>query len=213
MKKLNPLKLLCAICLLHTLTLFPTHAQTFTTLALFNGRNGSAPGDISLVQGFDGNFYGTTYSGGPSNAGGIFNVSPTGTITPLYNFCGDCAAGYFAEGSLALATNGDFYGTTENGGTFQAGTVYKLASHGAATDFYSFCALTNCDDGAQPDAGIIQASDGNFYGTAPDGGVNGNATGTVFKIAPNGTFTLLYSFCSQPNCVDGLKAPGLGASR
>src|ERR1700674_4447295 len=198
MKKLSPFRLSLTICLLYALTLLTASAQTFTTLALFNGTNGSAPGDIALAQGFDGNFYGTTVYGGPSNAGVVFNVSPSGTLHPLYNFCGNCAGGYFAEGPQVLAANGDFYGTTENGGPLAAaaGTAFKLAAHGAVTDFYSFCSQPNCDDGSQPSSGLIQANDGNFYGTAPGGGVNGNATGTIFKIATNGTFTLLYSFCS-----------------
>jgi len=211
MKKLKTFRLSRTVFLLYVLTGFTAFGQSFATLGLFNGSNGSAPGDVSLVQGFDGNFYGTTFSGGATNAGVIYNVSPSGTLTRLYSFCGgdNCATGDFAEGSLALAANGDFYGTNENGGNFQGGTIFRFASHGPATDFYNFCSLTNCDDGVAPNFGIIQADDGNFYGTASRGGVNGNATGTVFKIAPDGAFTLLYSFCSQPNCADGFGPQGL----
>ena len=202
MKKVNPFQLCCVMFLLCVLAVSTASAQTFTTLALFNGTNGALPGDISLVQGFDGKFYGTTWYGGPSNAGVGFSVSPTGTLVPVYDLGG--VAGNFPNGQLVLAPDGDFYGATQSGGAFGEGAAFELASDGTVSNLYNFCSQANCDDGSLPLDGLIQATDGNFYGTAAEGGAHGPSTGTVFKISPTGTFTLFYSFCQQTNCDDGV---------
>ena len=99
------------------------------------------------------------------------------------------------------ATNGDFYGTTYDGGTYGDGTVFRITPSGALTTLYSFCAQTNCTDGVNPVAGLVQTANGDFYGTTEHGGAH-NA-GTVFQITPSGTLTTLYSFCSQTKCTDG----------
>jgi uncharacterized repeat protein (TIGR03803 family) len=79
--------------------------------------------------------------------------------------------------------------------------VFKITPTGTLTTLYSFCAQSGCTDGEYPVAGLVQGTDGNFYGTTPEGGANGG--GTVFKITPTGTLTTLYSFCAQSGCTDG----------
>jgi uncharacterized repeat protein (TIGR03803 family) len=90
--------------------------QTFTTVADFTGDNGSAPGP--LVQGIDENLYGPAYTGGAYDHGTVFKITPSGIITTLYSFCAEanCADGAYPEGGLLLATDGNFYGTTNAGG-------------------------------------------------------------------------------------------------
>jgi|HubBroStandDraft_6_1064221.scaffolds.fasta_scaffold04806_2 uncharacterized repeat protein (TIGR03803 family) len=173
-------------------------ARTFTSLLSFDGTNGNEPGPISLVQGTDGNFYGTTTRGGTNLRGTVFRVTPSGTLTTLYNFCSEasCADGGDPTAGLVLATDGTFYGTTSGGGAYDEGTVFNITSAGALTTLYSFCAQTNCTDGSVPAAALIQASDGSFYGTTFNGGT-GRCTqgcGTVFKITSAGTLTTLHSF-------------------
>src|ERR1700730_11299182 len=117
---------------------------------------------------------------------------------------------------LVQATDGNFYGTTAYGGancvaTGGCGTVFKITPDGTLTTLYSFCSLSGCTDGSYPEAGLIQAIDGNFYGTTTSGGTNCaspiDLCGTVFKITPSGVLTTLYSFCQQSGCADG-SAPG-----
>lgn len=168
-------------------------ALTLTTLANFDGINGSRP-VAGVVLGIDGSFYGTTSYGGANNSGTVFKVTPAGKLITLYRFCAqsDCTDGANPYASLVQATNGNFYGTTQFGGANNFGTVFKMTPAGKLITLYSFCAKLNCPDGYQPSASLVQATDGNFYGTTQYGGDTGN---TVFKITPSGTLTMLYSFC------------------
>ena len=102
-----------------------------------------------------------------------------------------------------LATNGNFYGTSVEGGANRHGSVFEMTPAGAVTVLYSFCNVTNCDDGAYPYAGVIQGTDSNFYGTTYEGGTTDE--GTVFKLTPAGKLTVLHSFCvpSKADCSDG----------
>jgi uncharacterized repeat protein (TIGR03803 family) len=194
-------------------------AQTFTPVLSFNGIDGSHP-LAGLIQGKDGNLYGTTLNGGtslnPSSGGGtLFKVTPQGAITTLYRFCpslNPCPDGEFSEAAVVQAKNGDLYGTTSAGGTNTgfmgggAGTIFSFSPSGTLTSLYSFCAQSGCTDGETPYAGLIQASDGSFYGTAEAGGANCvpyGGCGTVFKINAPGKFTTLYGFCAQSLCTDG----------
>ena len=165
----------------------------------------------TLIQAADGNFYGTNNGGGTGTAGcffgdggcgTVFKLTPSGTLTTLYNWCSqpNCADGQF-PGNLIQGTDGNFYGTTTYGGANSGGTIFKITPGGALTTLYQFCSQPNCADGGNPGAGLVQASDGNFYGTTGGGGASYG--GTVFKLTPNGTLTTLYSFCSQANCADG----------
>ncbi len=151
-----------------------------------------------LVGGADGNFYGTTASGGTNGDGTIFKLTPGGALTTLHNFDGPDGANPYA---LILASDGNFYGTAPAGGAYTYGTVYKMTPNGAFTTLYSFCALTGCPDGEVP-SGLVEGTDGNFYGTTQLGGVN--QQGTVFRIAPGGSLTTLYNFCASPGCPDGM---------
>jgi uncharacterized repeat protein (TIGR03803 family) len=180
--------------------------QAFTTLASFNGGDG-AYSTAGLVQATDGNLYGTTAGDGeycyPGCAGTVLKVTPSGTLTTIYNFCPEifgCADGEAPNAGLVQATDGDLYGTTY-GGNGSLGTVFKITRSGTLTTLYSFCSEIGCTDGEHPIAGLVQAPNGDFYGTTAFGGAN--AWGTVFRITPSGTLTTLYNFCSQGGCADG----------
>lgn len=113
------------------------------------------------------------------------------TFTTLVNF--DWTNGAIPWSmSLAQGTNGDLYGTTEAGGTFGEGTVFKITPGGTLTTVYSFCAQTGCSDGAAPLAGLVMANNGNFYGATLRGGTYND--GTLFEITPGGTLTMVLSF-------------------
>ena len=122
------------------------------------------------------------------------------TFTTLHEFDGTDGSNPYA--GLIQATDGNLYGTTSEGGannnssctgdTVGCGTFFKITPSGTLTTLYSFCAQSNCADGAGPTAGLVQATNGNFYGTAFSGGANGD--GTVFEITPAGVLTTLHSF-------------------
>jgi uncharacterized repeat protein (TIGR03803 family) len=202
MTKLNGWKMAGVSLLVCAATAIAAPAQAFNTLADFDFTNGAFPYYMSLVQGADGNFYGTTVEGGTIGAGTVFKITPTGTLTTLYSFCSqtNCSDGYDPFGGLVQATDGNFYGTTYTGGANGGGTIFKITPAGKLTTLHSFCSQT-CADGDNPIAALIQATDGNFYGTTEFGGAN--ADGTVFKITPAGKLTTLYSFCSPTDCTDG----------
>ena len=118
--------LLCAVI---------TQAQTLTTLANFTGSNGSDPLFAPLIQGTDGNLYGTTSAGGAHGHGTVFKITTSGGLKTLYSFCAQskCADGSAPYAGLIQARDGSFYGTTEAGGTNNAGTVFKMDSSGTLT--------------------------------------------------------------------------------
>ena len=245
-------------------------AVWFKTLVNFDSSNGSLPMG-QLVQGTDGNLYGTTSEGGTNGGGTLFRMTPSGSLTVLYNFCAqpNCADGMWPVG-LVLGADGNLYGTTMGGGANNngdcnyfvlsgCGTVFRVTPAGTRV-LYSFCSQTdfpgNCLDGYLPNplvlgsdgnlygtttqggdanspcfggcgmafkvspqgvfttlhsfsdadgtntsAPLIQAGNGNFYGTASNGGANFD--GTVFQMTAKGDLTTIYSFCSQANCTDG----------
>ena len=190
-----------------------------TTLHSFLFVDGATPTG-TLIQASDGNFYGTTLQGGsntgcfdgPERAcGTVFKITPDGQFTTLYNFCFQtgCSDGANPAAGLVQGSDGNLYGTTYAGGTSQfctggCGTVFRITLAGAVTTLYSFCAQSGCPDGQWINAGLVQGSDGNFYGTASEGGTGTvYQLGTVFKITPDGQLTTLYSFCSQLGCADG----------
>jgi uncharacterized repeat protein (TIGR03803 family) len=163
-------------------------AAVFTSLHSFTVfPNGAYPA-AALVQGSDGNFYGTTQGGGTNGAGTVFQISTNGALTSLYSFTGG-NDGADPRAGLVQGSDGYFYGTTSGGGTNNEGTVFKISPNGGLTGLYSFI---GGNDGAYPVAGLVQGSDGYFYGTTYDGGTNG--AGTVFRISTNGALTSLYSF-------------------
>jgi uncharacterized repeat protein (TIGR03803 family) len=170
-------------------------AQTYTVIANLTGGNAYPQGN--LIQGVNGNLYGTSYGYASSNEyGTVFEVTTSGTVSTLYKFCAkpNCADGSYPVAGLVLANDLNFYGTTTSGGAYGYGTVFKLTPSGALTTLYSFCQQTACADGATPHAGLVQGTSGLLYGTTESGGARG--LGTVFSIATSGeAFTTLYSFC------------------
>jgi uncharacterized repeat protein (TIGR03803 family) len=168
----------------------------------------AAPQTAALIQGSDGNFYGTTPGGGANNTGAVFKITPAGVETVLYSFGSDTGTdGNEPYAGLTQGSDGNFYGTTRVGGANGAGTVFKITPAGVETVIYSFPAI-NGTNSADPYSGLLLGSDGNFYGTTLNGG--GANVGTIFKVTPTGVETLLYSFGSEAN--DGATphcAPGL----
>jgi uncharacterized repeat protein (TIGR03803 family) len=131
-------------------------------------------------------------------------------LTTLHSFTGYPNDGTGPASALARGSDGDYYGTTGAGGDncmpSGCGTVFKITPGGTETTLYSFCSQNNCADGWTPTAGLVQATDGNFYGTTYAGGTSTHCDygcGTIFRITPGGTLTTLYSFCSRRGCSDG----------
>lgn len=157
----------------------------FTNLVSFD--NGSMP-TAGLASAPDGNLYGTTEQGGANNYGTVYSVSTNGAFSTLYSFTGG-SDGANPYASLALGRDGNLYGTTLNGGSSHYGTIFKITPGGALTPLHSF---TGGNDGAIPYGALVQAANGNLYGTASAGG--GNGYGAIFAISTNGAFTALYEF-------------------
>jgi uncharacterized repeat protein (TIGR03803 family) len=159
-----------------------------TALVSFNSTNGARPYG-GLVQGADGNFYGTTLSGGTNGVGTAFRMTTNGTLTTLVAF--NYSAGESPEAGLVQGADGNFYGTAENGGLNNGGTVFRMSTNGTLTTLVSFNSF-NYINGAYPYGGLVQGADGNFYGTTSEGGAYNN--GTMFRLASDGMLTILYSF-------------------
>jgi uncharacterized repeat protein (TIGR03803 family) len=166
------------------------YAQTFSVVYNLGTKSGEPFNPYFsgiLTQGRDGNIYSTAPGGTINGRGGVFKLTPAGKLTVLYSFTGG-TDGATPSSGLTLGTDGNFYGTTVQGGTSGEGTVFKITPAGVLTTLYSF---TNGTDGSQPYAPPVQGTDGNFYGTAYQGGAG---YGTIYKITPTGTFTPLYQF-------------------
>jgi uncharacterized repeat protein (TIGR03803 family) len=173
-----------------------------TNLASFTGgTNGTQPYG-PLVQGSDGDFYGTASHGGSKGLGTVFKITPDGTMTTLLSFTGTNPSddGGIPTSGLVQGTNGNFYGTTYWGGDPAVGggnglgTVFTITPGGVKTTLVLF----EGTNGGHPFGGLVQGSDGNFYGTTYWGGNltlnGGNGFGSVFKMAPDGTLTMLATF-------------------
>ena len=187
-----------------------TAAGVFSTVYSFCSQGGTACTDgeqprMGLILDSNGYLYGTTLFGGANNRGTVYKLSPSGKLTTLYSFCNleSCADGWAPYGLLLQASNGDLYGTTSSAGKYNAGTIFDITTAGVLTTLHSFCATSGCPDGEDPYAGLIQAGNGDFYGTTSEEGANGSG-GTVFKLIGDAV-TTLYSFCSQggSDCTDG----------
>ena len=149
-----------------------TAAGAITVLHNFKGypTDGYRPLAV-LVQGYDGNFYGTTYQGGAKNFGSVFKITPSGAFTLLYSFDSVAGDGLKPITGLTLGTDGNFYGTTGNGGTKNFGSLYKITPAGSESVLYSFCSVS-CNDGIGPATPLVLHTDGKFYGNT-----NGNSLG------------------------------------
>jgi uncharacterized repeat protein (TIGR03803 family) len=157
-----------------------TPSGTLTTLyrfcSLANCVDGQYP--AGLIQATNGNLYGTTNSGGTQNRGTVFQLTPSGTLKTLHNFCSsaNCADGNGYGSYLIQGRDGNFYGTTQTGGALTrnycpdgCGTLFQLTPGGVLSTLFHFCTQSACTDGNEP-VGIVQASDGSFYGTTYWGG-------------------------------------------
>jgi uncharacterized repeat protein (TIGR03803 family) len=159
-----------------------------------------------------GHLFGTTMSGGATNHGLVYRLTPSGknrwVETVLYNFCSlaDCADGQNPSGTLLLDSAGNLYGTTGAGPSncadpAQCGVVFRLSpgSPWQETVLHTFCQQNGCADGAGPGGALVLGPAGNLIGTTFIGGAQ--SAGTIFRLGQN--FDLLYSLCSKPGCTDG----------
>jgi len=201
-QEIVPTSLLLAAALGLLVSVAPLlRAQTFTTLYTFCSRpacaDGEAPG-AGVIMDKLGNLYGTTELGGASVYGTVFELTPSGTETVLYNFCSasHCTDGQVPSAGLAFGKKGNLYGTTSSGGAYNYGTVFEVTPSGTETVLHSFASGA---DGAYPAGGVVFDKKGNLYGTTSAGGAYG--AGTVFEITAKGREKVLHSFVS--NSPDG----------
>jgi uncharacterized repeat protein (TIGR03803 family) len=193
-----------------------TPSGTLTNLYSFCTRSGCPDGidPSALVLAINGDLYGTTHSGGETNCGTqggfcgtVFKITPSGELTTLHSFCtqSGCPDGAAPNSGLVQGNNGELYGMTDNWGAHGFGTVFKITPGGTLTTLYSFCSEAACSDGVNPQGGLVEATNGYFYGTTRSGGtpvVLGH--GTIFRMSPSGTLTTLHTFCAQTGCADGI---------
>jgi uncharacterized repeat protein (TIGR03803 family) len=162
-------------------------AQTFKDIFEFDGTtHGCCPQYPAIMaQAEDGNLYGTTLTGGASNVGVVFKITPAGAETVLYNF--DITHGSNPNGGLALGVDGSLYGTSEHGGAHSFGNIFKITTAGVLTVLYDFAGNA---DGGFPLAPPTQGTDGNFYGTT--------YPGVSYKISTKGVFKIINKIPSVP---------------
>jgi uncharacterized repeat protein (TIGR03803 family) len=150
------------------------------------------PGDTN-VWGFildgQGNLYNTTINDGAYGQGSLFEITPAGVESTIYNFTGGADGGQLWFENLVRDALGNFYGTTQGGGAHKFGVVFEVTPSGTETVLYSF---TGGADGAYPTGGVVRDAEGNLYGTTANGGRYNQ--GTVFKVTPGGIETVLHSF-------------------
>ncbi len=161
-----------------------------------------------LIQGLDGNFYGTTQFGGTGNLGSVFTITPAGARSTLINFTGTTGAnpGSAPRAALTLGSDGNFWGTTSTGGSSSLGTVFKMTPSGVQTTIVNFTGTTGANPGSNPLAPLLLGTDGNFYGTTSTGGTGGY--GTVFQLTPAGTRTTLANFTGTSGAAPGQTPSG-----
>ncbi len=175
----------CALLIITIIVSVTSSAQVVTDLANFHEGNGELPNGV-LVQGRDGNLYGTTALGGPSKAGTVFRMNPAGRLVTLHNF--NLSDGY-EPSAMVMDKYGDFYGITTLGGATGQGTIFKITSNGVFTSLYNL-GLT---DGDFPNS-FVAGPDGNFYGTTEYAG----GAGSFFRVTPDGGFTRLECSVDRP---------------
>ena len=180
----------------------PTTGKLTALASFTNGDPGGNPGG-TLIEGLDGFLYGTAEYGGIDNDGTVFRAAITGGADTLATITGGLA-GVYPQSDLIQAADGNFYGTTSQGGTASLGTFFQVTPGGALNVLYSF---TGGADGSRPLRGVVQGTDGAFYGVCNQGGTYGN--GAIYRVAVSGvtaTVTGLYSFL--PLLGDGSNALG-----
>jgi len=223
----------CLYCVLCAAAAIVLPAQTYTTLYSFDYSRGAAWPDGGLVQASDGLLYGTTFDGAYSNqtsdGGTIFRMTTSGALTTIEKFCSrnrECPAFYGPMAPPIEATDGHLYGTTfgdpaVSGLGLSPGSVYGITAAGL-NPLHTFCTQTGCPDGLKPLGPLIQAFNGDLYGTTEFGGSGtigfsayctpeyvGAGCGTLFKVTLTGEFTKLYTFClAGGTCADGASPNG-----
>jgi uncharacterized repeat protein (TIGR03803 family) len=160
-----------------------TPQGSLTTLHSFNWNDGAGP-EVPLIQGIDGNFYGTTVAGG--GLGTIFKITPSGTFTNLLYLVANDGG---EPSALVQGSDGNFYGTTSSGGPNKCfcGTVFRMTPQGSLTTIHAF----HYGEGGFPWAALVQAANGWLYGSTAFGPDNG---GSLFRISLDGVFETIYAF-------------------
>ena len=166
-----------------------TPAGVGTVLYSFTGGDtDSALPFAGLMQASDGNFYGTSYYGGPNSGGTVFRVTAAGVYTNLYAFTNESQGAFYPYAGLVQGPDGALYGTTLRGGTKDQGVVFRITTDGTYSVLLNFAG----PDGANPEGTLVVGKDGALYGTTLIGGANNR--GTVYRITTTGTLSTLYSF-------------------
>jgi len=196
-------------------------AGLFANLFNFGGTNGASP-NSPLLDGGDGNVYGTTALGGVRGDGTAFQMSPSGSLTPLHSFSGG-DDGSSPQGALVRGNDGNLYGVTQYGGPYEnlynyGGTVFRLQTNGVLTTLACFDGTNGCGPNR-----IIQASEGVFYATTAYGGAFTNefgfeppfigspsdSYGTVFKLGADWAVKTVIAF----NLTNGVQPSGILQAR
>lgn len=174
-------------------------SQTETVLYNLSGETDGVLSNGGLVRDSAGNFYVTTAGGGRNGGGSVFELTTAGTSIVLHSFGAYAGDGRSPTSDLIRDERGTLLGTTQGGGSFGFGTVFRITPVGKEEVLYSF---TGGADGGSPQLARLLNVDGYLYGTTGAGGSStacGGGCGTVFKLAPDGTQTVLHSFNSVPD--------------
>jgi uncharacterized repeat protein (TIGR03803 family) len=144
----------------------------FTTLHQFDVTDGEYPSS-ALIEGSNGDFYGTTQTGGVNGVGVVFKMTSAGKVKVLHNFNRNGIDGIEPLDGLVQATDGNFYGVTTQGGTFDDGTIFVISPTGKS---YSVLNSFDGTNGMYPQVGLLQHTTGLFYGLTSYGGTNDYGT-------------------------------------
>jgi uncharacterized repeat protein (TIGR03803 family) len=169
-------------------------AQTYTKLYTYPIGSGAYSGIMIpqvMSQGRDGNLYSTIQNDGTKNVGTVYSMTTTGTLSTVYSFCAltSCTDGSYPWGGVTLGFDGNFYGTTQGGGTHAAGTVFKVTPTGTLTTLWNFA---NGTDDSVPVYTTALGQDGNMYGVSV--GQYNTQYGAFFKVSAAGVFKALRDF-------------------
>lgn len=178
----------------------PAFAQTETAIYGFCRLTSCADGSEangSLIRDSSGNLYGTTLEGGAHNGGTVYKLTLKGTETVLYSFGASSDDGTYPNQGVTMDSHGNLCGVTEDAGSHNAGTVFKVTPDGAETILHTF--TSSPSDGAYPFGPVILDAKGNIWGTTSSGGRHGY--GTIFRISSGGVEAIVHSF--DPSTGDG----------
>jgi uncharacterized repeat protein (TIGR03803 family) len=190
-----------------------SRSGTYKILHMFSGNGGTGDGAnpaAGLIQATNGNFYGTTQAGGVNRVGTVFMMKPSGAVTVLHSFSISDGNGTYPQSALVEASDGDLYGTCYSGGANSVGTVFRISKSGSFQKIHDFTNASG-NNGYAPKAGLIQASDGNLYGTTWAGGTNFGDSGTLYQVTTAGAVTLLANFDANTTGFQPLDVPLQGS--